>query len=141
MATVVCVGLLAAYPASFKPSVHPTVHQGSVVGRYVLRSVNGQPLPVTLPGEDPRHTIQVTDGVLELRADGSYMCRTVAATSHLGLKETFADTLAGGYTVLQAGEIQFGHKGLKADTIVTSGFQITWTHPVRTAMAAFLYSR
>jgi len=140
LAIVTAVGVLAARPAPRTASAHRT-RQGSVVGRYVLRTVNGQQLPVTLPGEDPRHTIQITDGVLDLNPDGSYLCRTVANTAHLGLRESFADTLLGGYTVLQAGAIQFGHKGLKADTITTSGFQIRWPHPVRTVQAVFLYSR
>jgi hypothetical protein len=118
-----------------------SARQGSVMGRYVLRMVNGQPLPVTLTGDDPQHTLQVTDGLLELRPDGSYLCRTVATDIDLGLQESFADTLIGGYTVLSPNTIQLNHKGLKADTITTSGFQIAWAHPVRLFQGLFLYSR
>jgi hypothetical protein len=113
--------------------------QVSLVGRYVLRSVNGQALPARIPLDDGRHSIEVTDGFLELNPDGSYLCRTSAAAAYRGLKEPFADTLVGGYTVLQSGAIQLGHKGVKADTITTSGFKITWPHPVRKAQAVFIY--
>jgi hypothetical protein len=122
------------------PVAHST--QGGPAGRYVLRSVNGLPLPATIPGDDPRHTIQITEGVLELNPNGTYLCRTEAATStRLGLREPFADSLHGGYTILQSGAIQLGLKGARADTIVTSGFQIVWSHALRTAKARFLYSR
>ena len=100
-----------------------------------------QPLPVTLRAADPRHTIQVTDGVLELNPDGRYVCRTLATAISFGLKEPFADTLLGGYTVVAPGAIQFTHKGIHPDTIATSGFQITWSHPVRTVTGLFLYSK
>ena len=121
--------------------VHVARSQGTVVGRYVLRSVNGQRLPVTLTGDDPRHTIQVTDGVLQLNANGSYVCRTLATASSFGLKEPFADTLLGGYNLVGPGAIQFNHKGVHPDTILASGFQITWTHPIRTLTGVFLYSK
>jgi hypothetical protein len=132
-------GLLAA--RSPAPPLGIRVTQGSLIGRYVLRTVNGKALPVTLQGEDARHTVQITDGVLELNPDGTYLCRTVASVAHLGLKEAFADTLQGAYAILQAGAIQFGHKGVKPDTVTTSGFQITWPHPVRTYNAVFQYSK
>jgi hypothetical protein len=140
---LVVAGLAAALVAARAPAPPAAVgvYQGSLIGRYVLRTVNGKALPVTLPGEDIRHTVQVSDGVLELNPDGTYLCRTVASVVHLGLKETFADTLQGAYTILQAGAIQFGHKGVKADTVTTSGFQITWPHPVRTYNAVFQYSK
>jgi hypothetical protein len=115
--------------------------QGSVMGRYVLRSVNAQPLPVVLAGDDPQHTLQVTDGLLQLNPDGSYLCRTVATDVNTGLQETFADTLIGGYTILTPNTIELDHKGLKPDTITTSGFQIAWAHPVRTFQGLFLYSK
>jgi len=116
--------------------------QSSVVGRYILRTVNGQRLPVTLMGDRPKNTVQITDGVLELNADGSYLCRTLATAVSFGLKEPFADTLLGGYTLISPGTIQLNHKGLKPDTLAATGYQITWTHPVRTTFTgAFLYSK
>ncbi len=135
---------IAAVPAATRP--HHTLAndahgQSSLVGRYVLRSVNGERLPVTLTGDDPRHTIQVTDGVLEINPDGSYLCRTLATAVSFGLKEPFADTLLGGYTLVAPGQITFNHKGLRPDTILASGYQITWTHPVRTSTGVFLYSK
>jgi hypothetical protein len=124
-------------------AMHPgsSAAQGSVIGRYVLRSVNDQPLPVILAGDDPQHTLQVTDGLLQLNPDGSYLCRTVATDIHLGLQESFADTLIGGYTILSPNTIQLNHKGLKPDTITASGFQIAWAHPVRSFQGLFLYSK
>lgn len=115
--------------------------QGSMIGRYVLRSVNGQSLPVVLAGDDPQHTLQVTDGLLQLNPNGSYLCRTVATDVNTGLQQTFADTLIGGYTVLRANTIELDHKGFMPDTITTSGFQIAWAHPVRTFQGLFLYSK
>jgi hypothetical protein len=116
--------------------------QSSIVGRYILRTVNGQRLPVTLPGLEPKNTIQVTDGVLELNADGSFLCRTLATAVSFGLKEPFADTLLGAYTIVSPGSIQLNHKGLHPDTIAATGYQLTWTHPVRTTFTgAFLYSK
>jgi hypothetical protein len=136
--------VIAAVPAATRP-IHPLTNdardQGTLIGRYILRSVNGQRLPAMLAGDDPRHTIQVTDGVLEINPDGSYVCRTLATAVSFGLKEPFADTLLGGYTLVAPGAIQFNHKGLRADTIRASGFQITWTHPVRTLTGVFLYSK
>lgn len=115
--------------------------QPGVPGRYILRSVNGQPLPAVLAGDDPQHTVQVTSGLLELHPDGSYLCRTVATDIHLGLQESFADTLIGGYAVLTPNTIQLNHKGFKPDTIATSGFQVAWPHPVRSFQGLFLYSK
>lgn len=116
--------------------------QSSLVGHYILREVNGQRLPVTLPGEDPRHTIQITDGTLDLNADGTYVCRTLATAVSFGLKEPFADTLLGGYTLVAPGSITLAHKGIRPDTIAATGYQVTWTHPVRTTWTgAFLYSK
>ena len=107
----------------------------------MLRSVNGLRLPAKIAGEDARHTLQVTEGVLELNGDGTYLCRTIATAAYMGLDEPFADTLKGSYTVLQAGAIELGHKGLKPDTVVTSGYQIAWPHSLRMAHAVFLYSK
>ena len=136
--------VIAAVPAATRP-LHPHAddarHQSSFVGRYILRSVNGERLPATLAGDDPRHTIQVTDGVLEINPDGSFLCRTLATAVSFGLKEPFADTLLGGYTLVAPGQITFNHKGVRADTILASGYQITWTHPVRTLTGVFLYSK
>jgi hypothetical protein len=143
-ASILLSAFLVVVPAATRP---PRMHayaapgQSTLAGRYILRSVNGQRLPVTLAGDDPRHTIRVTDGVLELNPDGSYVCRTLATASSFGLKEPFADTLLGGYTLVTPGAIQFNHKGLRPDTILASGFQITWTHPVRTLTGVFLYSK
>ena len=140
--------LLSAFivilPAATRPPrtlVYAARGQSSLVGRYILRTVNGQRLPVTLTGDDPRHTIQITDGVLELNANGSYVCRTLATASTFGLKEPFSDTLLGGYNLVAPGAIQFNHKGVRPDTILASGFRITWTHPIRTLTGAFLYSK
>jgi hypothetical protein len=112
-----------------------------MTGRYLLRSINGQPLPAVLPSDDPQHTLQVTSGVLELHPDGSYLCRTIATDIHLGLQESFADTLVGGYAVLGPATIQLNHKGVKPDTVTASGFQIAWAHPVRSFQGLFLYSK
>ena len=124
-----------------RPRVDAAARQGGLAGRYVLRSVNGQPLPATMPGEDNKHSVQVTNGVLMLNPDGTYLCRTVAAAVHLKLKEPFADSLHGTYTVLQSGAIQFSLKGNRADTIKTTGFQIAWAHPLRAMNGRFLYSK
>jgi hypothetical protein len=144
VASILLSVFIVVQPAATRPPrslAYATRGQSTLVGRYILRSVNGQRLPATLAGDDPRHTIQVTDGVLELNPDGSYVCRTLATASSFGLKEPFADTLLGGYNLVAPGAIQFNHKGLRADTILASGFQITWTHPVRTLTGVFLYSK
>lgn len=126
---------------SFERFTSDPATQPGVTGRYMLRSVNGQPLPAILPSDDPQHTLQVTSGLLELHPDGSYLCRTVATDIHLGLQESFADTLIGGYAVLAPGRIEIDHKGFKPDTIVTSGFQVAWPHPVRSFQGLFLYGK
>jgi hypothetical protein len=143
LGSAVTLSVTAAHapgPAS-RPRVDAAARQGGLAGRYVLRSVNGLPPPATMQGEDNKHSVQVTDGVLTLNPDGSYLCRTVAAAVHLKLKEPFADSLHGTYAVLQSGAIQFSLKGNKADTIVTTGFQISWVHPLRLMTARFLYSK
>lgn len=127
-------------PSPERPTNGSPIQPG-VTGRYMLRSVNGQPLPVILPSDDPQHSLQVTSGLLELHPDGSYLCRTVATDVHLGLQESFADTLIGGYAVLTPSTIQLNHKGFKPDTITTSGFQVAWSHPVRSFQGLFLYSK
>jgi hypothetical protein len=116
---VMATGLTAApAPAALaRAAVVAHSAQGGPAGRYVLRSVNGLPLPATIPGDDARHTIQITEGVLELNPNGTYVCRTAAATStRFGLKEPFADSLRGAYTILQSGAIQLGLKAARADT-------------------------
>ncbi|GEM_PF-5364922 len=119
----------------------PGVRQPGIPGEYVLRSVDGITLPAPLAGEDPQHKVRVTSGVLVLRPDGTYVCRTVGETSYLGYRQAFTDSLSGNYAVLQSGAISLAAKGVKADTIRTYGFQIVWSHPVRTWFGRFLYSR
>lgn len=146
-AAVITVQLAAGSPPrpaspQWSTSIGSTVvTQGTLMGRYVLRSVNGQRLPVTIPGEDAYHTMQVTDGFLELNADGSYLCRTIATAANLGLKESFSDTLIGTYSVVTPGTIQLSHKGQRPDTVAAAGFQIAWSHPLRLSQALFLYSK
>jgi hypothetical protein len=119
----------------------PTRAQTGVSGRYILRSVNGAGLPATIPGDDPKHKTVITSGVLDLRPDGRYVCRTSGQSVYLHLIEPFSDSVAGTYNTLLSGAISFNLKGARADTIKTSGFQIAWTHPVRTVYGRFLYSR
>jgi hypothetical protein len=118
-----------------------TRHQGGIVGRYILRSVDGTVLPASMQLEDARHKIRITDGSLELRTDGRYVCRTTGETITMGLHEPFTDSVTGGYTVIQGTAITLGTKGGKADTLQANGFQLTWPHAFRMTFARFLYSR
>src|ERR1700690_4036262 len=43
-------------------TIHGGTAQGGILGRYVLRSVDGVNLPAPIPGEDPRHKLSVMDG-------------------------------------------------------------------------------
>ncbi len=122
--------------------------QTGVVGRYVLRSVNGVSLPAPVAGEDPQHKVLVVDGVLEIKADGTYLCQTVSRTTYHGYAEQRADTINGGYDTIGGGSIIFGHRAVgappkTADTVVASGYQIIWTHGVRQGIggAQFVYSK
>jgi hypothetical protein len=122
--------------------------QSGVVGRYVLRSVNGKSLPAPVPGEDPRHKVEVVDGVVEINADGTYLCRTVTRKTFHAFVEQAADTIRGGYDTIGGGFITFGHRALgippkTADTVATSGFQIIWTHGIGPDLggAQFVYSK
>lgn len=143
---VLAAALLVVQLAAYAPSSHPAAgvwatRQGTVAGRYVLRSVNGLPLPATLPGEDPQHSIQVSNGFLQLNPDGTYLCRTIATAVELGMEEPFSDTLIGSYSVVTPGTIELTHKGQRPDTVAASGFQIMWSHPLRLAQGQFLYSK
>jgi hypothetical protein len=117
--------------------------QGGILGRYVLRSVDGGNLPAAIPGEDVRHKLQVMDGVLTLNSDGTYICQTIVQTSYLGLVQTEADTLKGQYAPLAGASIAFRIPPKEIDTVATTGAQITWSHPVRKgiANAKFVYSK
>jgi|GEM_PF-4957304 hypothetical protein len=117
--------------------------QGGILGRYVLRSVDGGNLPAPIPGEDPRHKLQVMDGVLTLNSDGTYICQTIVQTSYLGLVQTEADTLKGQYAPLAGASIAFRIPPKEIDTVATTGAQITWMHPVRKGIrsAQFVYSK
>ncbi len=81
--------------------------QGGILGRYVLRSVNGVNLPAPIPGEDPRHKISVMDGVLVLNSDGTYLCQTIVQTSFMGMVETEADTIRSQYAPIAGSAIVF----------------------------------
>jgi hypothetical protein len=117
--------------------------QGGILGRYVLRSVDGGNLPAVIPGEDPHHKLQVMDGVLTLNSDGTYICQTIVQTSYLGLVEVEADTLKGQYAPLAGAWIAFRIPPKEIDTVATTGAQITWSHPVRRGIAGakFVYSK
>jgi hypothetical protein len=117
--------------------------QGGILGRYVLRSVDGVNLPAPILGEDPRHKIQVMDGVLVLNSDGTYICQTIVQTSFMGLVQTEADTMHSTYAAIAGAAIAFRIPPKEVDTVATTGAQITWTHPVRKGIAGakFLYSK
>jgi hypothetical protein len=117
--------------------------QGGILGRYVLRSVDGGNLPAAIPGEDVRHKLQVMDGVLTLNSDGTYICQTIVQTSYLGLVQTEADTLKGQYAPVAGASIAFRIPPKEIDTVATTGAQITWSHPVRRGIASakFVYSK
>jgi hypothetical protein len=117
--------------------------QGGIIGRYVLRSVDGGNLPAAIPGEDARHKLQVMDGVLTLNSDGTYLCQTIVQTSYMGLVQTEADTLKGQYAPLAGASIAFRIPPKEIDTVATTGAQITWSHPVRKGIASakFIYSK
>jgi hypothetical protein len=117
--------------------------QGGIIGRYVLRSVDGVNLPAPVTGEDARHKIQVMDGVLILSSNGTYVCQTIAQTTYMGLVQLEADSLHGQYAVIGGGAITFGIPPKEVDTVATTGDQIAWTHPTRRGIgvAKFVYSK
>ena len=117
--------------------------QGGILGRYVLRSVDGVNLPAPIPGEDPRHKLRVMDGVLVLNSDGTYICQTIVQTSFMGMVETEADTIRSQYAPLAGSAIIFRIPPKEMDTVATSGSQILWSHPIRRGIggAKFLYSK
>jgi hypothetical protein len=121
----------------------PLRAQGGIIGRYVLRSVDDGNLPAPIPGEDPHHKLQVTDGVLTLNSDGTYVCQTIIQTTYLGLVETQADTIKGQYAPVAGAAIAFRIPPKEIDTVATTGAQIVWTHPVRRGVRAakFVYSK
>src|SRR6202034_490131 len=67
LAAVAMAVAVAPVPADTAPAPEARASartvQGTVLGRYVLRSVDGVSLPAPILGEDPRHKIQVMDGV------------------------------------------------------------------------------
>lgn len=127
--------------------------QNGLVGRYVLRSVNGQLLPAPIPGEDVKHKVSILSGVLELRQNGSYVCETVSRATYLGYTQQATDTLHGPYGTIGGGYVTFGYpkhapngfEVQQVDTVPTGGFQISWHHGIRrgTAIeaATFVYSK
>jgi hypothetical protein len=117
--------------------------QGGILGRYVLRSVDGGNLPAVIPSDDRHRKLQVMDGVLTINSDGTYLCQTIVQTSYMGLVQTEADTLKGSYAPLAGASIAFRIPPKEIDTVTTTGAQITWLHPVRKGIAAakFVYSK
>jgi hypothetical protein len=143
---VVAIALVAAAGAHAWARV--PARQSGLAGRYVLRTVNGKSLPAPVAGEDPRHKVEVIDGVVEINTDGTYLCRTVSRKTFHAFVEEAADTIRGGYDTFGGGFITFGHRALgvppkTADTVATSGFQIIWTHGVGQGLgvAQFVYSK
>lgn len=67
IALAVAVATLAACGSSKKTVTGPT----SVVGTYSLATIDGSPLPFTVPN-NPSHTIVVQSGTATLNADNSY---------------------------------------------------------------------
>jgi hypothetical protein len=137
---------LAAVTAETAPSPAPgrTHHtQGGVLGRYVLRSVDGGNLPALIPSDDRHRKLQVIDGVLTINSDGTYLCQTIVQTTYMGLVETEADTVKGQYAPFAGASIVFRVPPKEIDTVTTTGSQITWTHPVRKGIGAakFVYSK
>ena len=86
--TAVTVAVGFAPVAARTAAVPHGTTQGGILGRYVLRSVDGVNLPAPIPGEDPRHKLRVMDGVLVLNSDGTYVCQTIVQTSFMGMVET-----------------------------------------------------
>jgi hypothetical protein len=150
LATLTAVAIAVGFaPVAARTAVvpHGTTQggttQGGILGRYVLRSVDGVNLPAPIPGEDPRHKLSVMDGVLVLNSDGTYICQTIVKTSFMGMVETEADTIRSQYTPLAGTAIVFRVPPKELDTVATSGAQILWTHPVRRGIggAKFLYTK
>jgi hypothetical protein len=147
LAAVAIAVAFAPVPADTAPAhggrASTRAAQGGILGRYVLRSVDGVSLPAPILGEDPRHKIQVMDGVLTLNSDGTYVCQTIVQTSYMGLVQTEADTLHSQYTAIAGSAIAFRIPPIEVDTVATTGAQIAWSHPVRKGIASakFLYSK
>jgi hypothetical protein len=151
LATLAAVALAVGFaPVSARTAAaphHSTTHgrtsQGGVLGRYVLRSVDGVNLPAPIVGEDPRHKLRVMDGVLVLNSDGTYLCQTIVQTSFMGMVETEADTVKSQYAPLAGSAITFRIPPKEIDTVATNGASILWSHPVRKGIASakFLYSK
>jgi hypothetical protein len=141
--TAVTVAVGFAPVAARTAAVPHGTTQGGILGRYVLRSVDGVNLPAPIPGEDPRHKLRVMDGVLVLNSDGTYICQTIVQTSFMGMVETEADTIRSQYTPLAGSAIVFRVPPKEIDTVATSGAQILWSHPVRRGIggAKFLYTK
>lgn len=112
------------------------------VGRYALRSVNGQPLPADIP-IDPRHKVRVTGGTLLLKADGTYVSETVMATSFLGLQQQQSDSAKGVFDTIGGTRITLVVNNTETDTVATTGQQISWTRILAVAQApyVFVYSK
>jgi hypothetical protein len=145
LAAVAMAVAFAPVPADTAPASggRAGAGQGGILGRYVLRSVDGVSLPAPILGEDPRHKIQVMDGVLVLNSDGTYICQTIVQTSYMGLVQTEADTIRSQYSPIAGSAIAFRIPPKEVDTVATTGAQIAWSHPVRKGIASakFLYSK
>jgi hypothetical protein len=143
LAAVTAAAAVTPAPAGTTPARAAARAQGGIIGRYVLRSVDGVNLPAPIPGEDPRHKLQVMDGVLVLNSDGTYVCQTIVQTTFMGLVQTEADTIKSQYTPMAGTQIAFRIPPKEVDTVATTGAQITWAHPVRRGIgtAKFLYTK
>ena len=70
----------------------------SVVGTYVLVSVNGDPLPAVV-FEGGGVTSEALEGTLTLRADGTFSASTITRNTVNGSSSTDTESSSGAYTV------------------------------------------
>ena len=117
--------------------------QGGLAGRYALRSVNGQLLPVAILVEELHHNTRVTGGVLILNGDNTYICETRLESSYMGLMQPQSDTIRGSWDVIGGSFVTLFVRATHTDTVATSGTQIVWSHATsrNAGLNRYTYSR
>jgi hypothetical protein len=115
-----------------------------VAGTYRLVTINGQPLPFTLPGTTPGHTVVAKEGLLVIESDGDFS-QTIVFNIRTANPD---DTDPGDTQAASAGEVEVSGNTIRFRPHFESEFSgtlgngtLTYTRDVSGAALQFAFQK
>jgi hypothetical protein len=120
---VTIVATVGVRSATFTAHVAPLT-TADLVGRYVLQSVAGTPVPVRFPGVTPERSTTVDSGAVEILANGTAVLTEIGTYASCAGIEYDSEFLAG-VTTVNADTVKFaGTRAIVSATTITRGDRV-----------------